>query len=129
MSGDAITGVVWAICLAGILAGIFLSYRRSRLRAKRFLVTELFKKYFQGDMPANQLGWRTRQIVSNRFTGSSQFYSLAVAAFQSAVNANFAPQPPSEERERKLLKLLAGLKNEFGLPERYRIEGWRAGRE
>jgi hypothetical protein len=27
------------------------------------------------------------------------------------------------------LSLLAALKNEFGLPERYRIEGWRAGRE
>jgi len=31
--------------------------------------------------------------------------------------------------ERRLLTSLADLKNEFGLPDRYRIEGWRAGRE
>ena len=29
----------------------------------------------------------------------------------------------------KWLKLLADLKTEFGLTDRYRIEGWRAGRE
>ncbi len=35
----------------------------------------------------------------------------------------------TEERQKKLLRMLAALKNEFGLTDRYQIEGWRTGRE
>ena len=79
-------------------------------------------------MPADQLGQRARKITSRHFTGTSEFYSLAIAAFQSAVDAKVA-HLHSEKDERKLLRLLAALKNEFGLTDRYQIEGWRAGRE
>jgi hypothetical protein len=58
------------------------------------------------------------------------FASLAnIAAFQRAVDANFAHESHSQEDERKFLGLLAALKNEFGLTDLYQIEGWRAGRE
>jgi hypothetical protein len=78
---------------------------------------------------ADQLGQRTRRIASRHFMGSAEFYSLAIAAFQGAVDATRAHQPHTEEQQKKLLRLLAALKNEFGLTDRYLIEGWRAGRE
>jgi hypothetical protein len=121
--------IVWGVLLLGILISIFLSYRSRRLRTKRLQLMDLFNGYFRGDVPANQLGHRTRQIAGRRFIGSAEFYSLAIAAFQGAVDAKLAYQPHSEERQKKLLRLLAGLKNEFGLTDRYQIEGWRAGRE
>jgi hypothetical protein len=87
---------------------------------------ELFNGYFRGDVPADQLGVRAaRQIANRYFTGSAECFSLAVAAFQSAVDARLAHQPHSEERQKKLLRMLAALKNEFGLTDRYLIEGWR----
>jgi hypothetical protein len=79
-------------------------------------------------MPVDQLGQCARKIASRHLTGTSEFYSLAIAAFQSAVDAKLA-HLHSEEDERKLLSLLAALKNEFGLTDRYQIEGWRAVRE
>jgi hypothetical protein len=129
MDGDTIMYIVWGIVLLGILTSIVLAYWSRRLRAKRLLLMDLFNGYFRGDLPADQLGVRARRIASRRFTGSAEFFSLAVAAFQSAVDARLAHQPHSEERQKKLLRMLAALKNEFGLTDRYLIEGWRTGRE
>ena len=85
--------------------------------------------YFRGDVPIDQLGPRVRQIASRHLIGSAEFYSLAIAAFQGAVDARLAYQPHSEAQQKKLLRLLAALKSEFGLSDRYLIEGWRTGRE
>jgi hypothetical protein len=90
---------------------------------------ELLKRYFHGDMPADQLGQRTREITHHHFIQGAEFHSLAIEAFQGAVDQNFAHQSHSKAGERKLLGLLAALKNEFGLTDLYQIEGWRAGRE
>jgi hypothetical protein len=129
MDGDTIMYIVWGLFLLGILVWTLLAYRSRQLRTKRLLLMDLFTGYFRGDVPADQLGQRTRQIASSHFMGSAEFYSLAIAAFQSAVDATRAYQPHSEELQKKLLRLLAALKNEFGLTERYLIEGWRTGRE
>jgi hypothetical protein len=129
MDGDTVMYIVWGVVLLGILISIFLAYWSRRLRAKRLQLMDLFNGYFRGDVPADQLGVRARQIASRHFMGSAEFYSLAIAAFQSAVEVRLAHQPHSEEGQKKLLKLLAGLKNKFGLTDRYQIEGWRAGRE
>ena len=129
MNGDTFKYIVWGVLLLGSLISIFLPYRSRRLRAKRLQLIDLFNGYFRGDVFADQLGQRARQIVSRHFIGSAEFFSLAVAAFQSAVDAKLAHQPHSEERQKKLLRMLAALKNEFGLPDRLLIEGWRSGRE
>ncbi len=129
MVGDTIMYVVWGILLLGILIWFLLAYRSRQLRTKRLLLMDLFNDYFRGDVPADQLGQRTRQIADRHFIGSAAFYSVAVASFQNAVDTKLAHQPHSEERQRKLLRLLAALKNEFGLTDRYQTEGWRAGRE
>jgi hypothetical protein len=129
MNGDTIMYIVWGVVLLGILAWLLMAYWSRRLRAKRLLLTDLFNGYFRGEVPADQLGQRTRQIASRHFMGSADFYSLAIAAFQDAVDATPAHQPRTEEQQKKLLRLLAALKNEFGLTDRYLIEGWRAGRE
>ena len=129
MDGETIMYTVWGLLLVRILISIFLTYRSRRLRAKRWLLKELFNGYFRGDVPADQLGHRARQIASRHFIGGAEFYSLAVAAFQSAADTALRHLTHSEERQSKLLRLLAALKNEFGLTDRYQIEGWRAGRE
>jgi hypothetical protein len=129
MDGDTIMYTVWGVLLVGILTSIFLTYRSRRFRAKRRLLKELFNGYFRGDVPADRLDHRARQIASRHFMGSAEFYSLAVAAFQSAADTALRQQPQPEERQSKLLRLLAALKNEFGLTDRYQIEGWRPGRE
>jgi hypothetical protein len=129
MDSDTLIYIVGGICLVGVLMTACLAYWRGKLRTKRLLLMDLFKGYFRGNVPADQLGQRTRKIASRHFIGSPEFYSLAIAAFQSAVDAKLAHRPHSEEDERRLLSLLAALKNEFGLTDRYKIEGWRAGRE
>ena len=129
MDRDTIIYIVLGVILAGILMPILLTYRSRRLRSKRMLLTDLFRGYFRGDVPTDQLGPRARQIASSHFIGSSGFYSLAIAAFQGAVDATLARQAHSQERQKELLRLLAALKTEFGLTDRYMIEGWRTGRE
>jgi len=42
---------------------------------------------------------------------------------------NALPATHTAQDEAKLLRQFAALKTEFGLTDRYRIEGWRAGRE
>ena len=95
----------------------------------------LLGEYFNGDMPADQLGKRSRGIASRHFLLSPEFYSLAVATFQSAFDAKFAKRARPEdanhgrlEDESELMRRLAALKKEFGLTDRYRFEG-RPGRE
>jgi hypothetical protein len=129
MYGDTIMYIVWGVLLLGILISILLAYRSRRLRARRLLLTDMFDRYFRGDVPADQLAQGARQIVSRRFMGSAEFFSMATAAFQNAVDAGLSQQPHSEERQQILLRLFATLKNEFGLADRYLIEGWRTGRE
>jgi len=129
MDGDTIIGIVWGVLLVGILISIYFAYRRRRRRTKRVLIMDLLKQYFEGGMPTKQLGQRTREIASHRFTQSAEFFSLAIAAFQGAVDAKREHQPHSEEDERKLLSLLAAVKKEFGLTDLYQIEAWRPGRE
>jgi hypothetical protein len=114
--------------LALIFISVYFLYRRRR-RSKRLLVTVLLKRYFQGEVPADQLAKRTRKIIGRYFMPEGELYALVVAAFQGAVDASPADQAPSKEGERKLLGLLAALKRELGLADLYRIEGWRSGRE
>ena len=129
MDSDTFSGIVWGAALVGIFTSIYVGRRRRWRRTKRLLIMELLKGYFQGNMPADQLGQRTREITHYHFIQSAEFHSLAIAAFQGAIDANFAHESHSKEDERKLLGLLAALKNEFGLTDLYQIEGWRAGRE
>jgi hypothetical protein len=129
MDIDTTTIIISAVLLVGVLIYICFAYLRRRLQTKRVMMMDLLKGYFKGDVPVDELRPRTREMVSQRFTGSTEFYSLAIAAFQGAVDAKLAQQGHTEEDEKKLLRLLAALKNEFGLTDRYQIEGWRAGRE
>jgi len=129
MDDDTIISIVGGALLVGVLIAIYSAFRRRRRRTKRMLIVELLKRYFQGDIPADQLGQRTREITGRHFTRSAEFYSLTVAAFQRAVDAKLASQGHSKEDERKLLNLFANLKKSFGLTDLYQTEAWRAGRE
>jgi len=118
--------LVTAIVVAALLF-LYFVWRRSRNNTKR-LIGDLLKDYFEGKMAIEHVGQQGRKVTSQRFLGSSEVFALAHAAFQRAADAKLA-QGYSREAEKRLLSLLAALKNEFGLPERYLIEGWRAGRE
>src|ERR1700739_1475841 len=124
---DTIIGLFGAILIALFLS-IYFTYRRSLIRTKR-LLTELLNRYFDGALPADQVGQRAAEIASGHFLRSTGFYSLAVAAFQSAADTKLARRAHSVEDESTLLRLFAALKREFGLTDRYQSEGWRAGRE
>ena len=129
MDIETFSSIVWAVALVGAVVSIYLARRHRRLRIKRLLILELLKGYFQGEMPADQLGQRTREITGRGFMQSAEFHSLAVAAFQRAIDAKVADKSHSGEDERKLLGLFATLKNEFGLTDLFQVEPWRAGRE
>lgn len=88
---------------------------------------DLLKSYFNGDVPAKQLGRRAREIASQHFTRSDEFYAFAIAAFQSAIDAAHTQQ--TKQDERKLLSAMAALKREFGLTDLYQVEAWRPWRE
>ena len=130
---ETMLGVAGAAVAAAVIF-IWLASRRRRNRTRQ-LVKGLLGEYFNSDMPANQLGKRSRDIASRHFLLSPEFYSLAVAAYQSAFDAKFPKRAHFEaanhgrlEDESKLLRRLAALKKEFGLTDRYRFEG-RPGRE
>lgn len=129
MDSDTFSGIVWGAALVAILVSICLARYRRRRSAKRALIAELLKQYFQGDTPPDQLGKRTREIAGRRFIGSAELYSLVIAAFQGSVDATLARQAHSKEDEKNSLRLLAALKKEFGLTDRYQTEEWRPGRE
>jgi hypothetical protein len=129
MDSDTIVLIVAGAVLAGVLLSIGFAYWRRRLRRNRLRMTEHFKRYFHGDMQVDQLGRQIREIASRHFLSSAEFYSLAISAFQRAVDTTLAHPAGSKEAERKLLSLLAALKREFALTDRYQIEAWRPGRE
>jgi len=130
---ETMLGVAGAAVAAAVIF-TWLASQRRRNRTRR-LVKGLLGEYFKSDMPPDQLGKRSRDIASRHFLLSPEFYSLAVAAYQSAFDAKFPKHARSEdanharlEDESKLLRRLAALKKEFGLTDRYRFEG-RPGRE
>jgi predicted urease superfamily metal-dependent hydrolase len=129
MKADIIPLIISAALLVIALIVVLIGHLHRRHRLDRLLVIDLLRSYFKDDMPANQLGRRTREIVSEHFTYSDEFYSLVVSAFQTAVDATFAQQPHTEQAERKLLSAMAALKREFGLTDRYQVEAWRPWRE
>ena len=118
--------IVLAVLVVGSAAVYFLWNRRRR--AKR-LTMELLKGYFQGDIDARQFARRMRESGDYGFTGGAEFYALVTGAFQRAADAQLAHHSHTKEDESKLLRSLAALKEEFGLPDCYRIEPWRPGRE
>jgi hypothetical protein len=123
-----------ALAAAVIFILVWLAFQRRRNRMRR-LTNGLLAAYVNGDIPADQLDKRSRDIASRHFLLSPEFYSLAIAAFQSALDAKFAKREYSAgvnharlEDQSELVRRLAELKKEFGLTERYRFEG-RPGRE
>jgi len=62
MDIDRFGSVVVAPALVAILIFIYFVYQRS-LRIRRRLVMELLEGYFQGDVPADQLGKRARMTL------------------------------------------------------------------
>ena len=69
MDSDTFSGIVWGAVLVVILVSIYFARYRRRRSTKRALIAELLKKYFQGDMPPDQLGKRTREIAGRHFIG------------------------------------------------------------
>ena len=129
MDNDIFSGIVWAAALLGILISFCLAQWRRRQHTKRLLIRELLKRYFQNDVPANELRSRIREISNYFFMHSTDLFALVIAAFQRAVDEKLAHEENFKEDERKLLSQLAVLKRELGLTDLYQIEGWRAWRE
>ena len=117
-----------AALIAALLIAAYV-VRRLRLRETKRRMGEVLAGYFNGDLPLDQLARRAREIASRSFTGSPECQALVQAAFQRAAEAKLLGKAHSLEVEKRLLAALAAARAEFGLPERYRNEGWRAGRE
>ena len=118
-----------AAALVAALAVVAYLVRALRLRATKRRMEEFLAGYFNGDVPLEELAERAREVASRRFIGGPECQALVQAAFQRAAEAKLAGRARSLEVERKLLAALAAVRAEFGLPERYRNEGWRSGRE
>jgi hypothetical protein len=129
MDSDTAINITLGAMFVAILISIYFAARRRRMRTKRLMMLEFLKEYFQGDLPADQLGQRIRAVVSRHFIHGVEFYSLAIAAFQARVDAKLPIQAHSKEDERKVLSLLAALKKEFALTDLNQNEAWRPGRE
>lgn len=114
-----------------IAAVVVIAYlvRWARLRQAQRRMAEIVAGYFNGDVPLDQLIGRARQVASRSFIGSSECQAIVQAAFHRAAEVKLAGAAYSLEAEKKLLNALADVRTEFGLPERYLNEGWRAGRE
>jgi hypothetical protein len=126
MDNETFSFIVWGAVLVGTVVSIYFARRHRRGQAQRQLIMELFKEYFLGDIAVDQLRQRTLEMTNYYFI-QTEFQSLAVAAFQHAVDA--ARQSQSKEDDRKLLGLLAALKTKFGLTDFHQIEAWNAGRQ
>jgi hypothetical protein len=124
---DRVTFVV--IVLAVLAVGSAIYFLRNRRRRARQLTIELLKGYFEADIDARKFARRMRESGDYGFTGGAEFYALVTAAFQRAAESQLAHHPHTVQDESKLLRALAALKEEFGLPDLYRIEAWRPGRE
>jgi hypothetical protein len=116
------------VVVAALAAAIVFAVNRYRQFRARRPIMELLNAYFRGEASLDQVARRAREVAPRHFTSGDEFQSLTVAAFQSAAEAKFAHKPHSMKDESELLHLLAALKNEFGLPDRYRLEE-RPGRE
>ena len=125
---DRVTIVITVLAVLAVGSAVVYFLRNRRRRAKR-LTMELLKGYFQGDIDARQFARRMRESGDYGFTGGAEFYALVTGAFQRAADAQLAHQPYTVEDQNKLLRSLAALKEELGLPDLYRIEAWRPGRE
>jgi hypothetical protein len=123
---DTDLGIFCAGCVAVAIL-IYLVYQRRRRRAVK-LMRSLLQDYFDEKTNVEELGQKARSEVGRGFLGGNESFAESVRAFQTAVDKRLPPNH-SQEDEGKLLGLLAALKNEFGLTDRYQIEGWRAGRE
>jgi len=126
MDRQVVFQIVCAVCATAVVIG-FLAHRHRQDRHRR-LIQDPLDAYFAGEMEIGQLGLRARETVGRRFLGGNEFFAEAVAAFQRAVDAARAKKRPGQDED-KLMRLLATLRNEFGLTERYKNEGWKAGRE
>jgi hypothetical protein len=129
MKNDTITIIASGALLAVALLVLYVGYLRRRHHVRRLLVMDLLRDYFRGDMPAPQLKRRTREIASQHFTSSDEFYALSVSAFQGAADSALASKVQSKQSERQLLNAMANLKQQSGLTDRYQVEAWRPGRE
>jgi hypothetical protein len=124
---DRVPAVI--IVLAVLAVGSAVYFLWNRRRRARHLTMELLKGYFQGDIDVRQFARRMRESGDYGFTGGAEFYALMAAAFQRAADSQLAHHPHTLGDESKLLRSLAALKEELGLPDLYRIEAWRPGRE
>ncbi|HTR14923.1 MAG TPA: hypothetical protein VMI72_17155 [Roseiarcus sp.] len=118
--------MVCAVCAAAVVIG-YLLHRHRHTRYGR-LIRGPLEEYFAGQMEVGQLGRRARETVGRSYLAGNEFFAEAVAAYQRAMDAVRAKKRPGLNED-KLIRLLAALRNEFGLTERYKNEGWRAGRE
>jgi hypothetical protein len=116
-----------ALIAALLVVAYFIRWLRLRQTKRR--MAECLAEYFNGDLPLDRLVQLAQEIASRRFMGSPECQALVQAAFHCAAEAKLSGQAHSLEVEKQLLAALADVKLEFGLPERYRSEGWRAGRE
>jgi hypothetical protein len=117
-----------AVLIAALLVAAYI-IRWLRLRATKRRIGEFLAGYFNGDLPLDQLVRRAREAASRRFMGSPECQALVQAAFQRSVETKLASKADSLDVEKQLLNALADVKSEFGLPDRYQSEGWKAGRE
>ena len=125
---DRVPAVIIVLAVLAV-GGAAVYFRWNRRRRAKRLTTELLRGYFQGDIDARQFARRMRESGDYGFAGGAEFYALVTGAFQRAANAQLAHHPYTVEDQNKLLRSLAALKEEFGLPDLYRIEAWRPGRE
>ena len=129
VQGDTVSMIAGGVVLAGILIFIVVGYWRRRRRAKRRMILDLLLGYFLDEVPIDQTSKRTRAIAGQSLMRETELYPLVTSAFHGAFDAKIANRAHAENEERHLLGLLAALKREFGLTDRYQIEGWRPGRE
>src|SRR5271157_1651628 len=122
---DSVTAIVWGLVALGAIVAFVIFWNRRLRTARR--IDDLLRQYFQGRMPVGQLGQQARAIASRGFFGGPTFLSLAASAFQHAIDVKRAKQANSKEED-ELMRLFGDLKREFGVPERYKLEG-RPGRE
>jgi hypothetical protein len=114
-----------------IAALLIVAYviRAVRRRQTKRRIGEFLAGYFDGDIPLDELARRAREVASRSFLGGPECQALVHVGFQRAAEAKLVGKSRSLEIEKKLLAALADLRSEFGLPERYKNEGWKAGRE
>jgi hypothetical protein len=116
-----------SVVIAGVAAAIIAA-----LLIVAYLIRwmgECLAQYFSGDLPLDRLAQLTQETASRRFMGSPECQALVQSAFHRAAEAKLFGNAPSLKTEKQLLAALADVKSEFGLPERYRNDSWRAGRE